>query len=111
MDAEDLVRQNELMARAAQARHCERIDFSTGVLDCKWVYLSCSMMLTRMIVDGWPPSLVRHLLELHFNRQHHAFCITYRPAFMRDMASGGPYFSKLLLNAVCTPPCLLLPLH
>ncbi|KAI5449640.1 hypothetical protein NCC49_004191 [Naganishia albida] len=84
MDAEDLVRQNELMARAAQARHCERIDFTTGVLD----------------FDGWPPSLVRHLLELHFNRQHHAFCITYRPAFMRDMASGGPYFSKLLLNAI-----------
>lgn len=52
------------------------------------------------VVDGWSPSLVRHLLELHFNRQHHAFCITYRPAFMRDMASGGPYFSKLLLNAV-----------
>lgn len=37
IDAEDLVRQNELMARAAQARHCERIDFTTGVLDCKFI--------------------------------------------------------------------------
>ena len=33
MDPDDLVRQNELMARAAQGRHCERIDFSTGGLD------------------------------------------------------------------------------
>ena len=41
-----------------------------------------------------------HLLSLHWNRQHHSFLITYRPAFMRDMATGGPYFSKLLLNAI-----------
>ena len=41
-----------------------------------------------------------HLLSLHWNRQHHSFLLTYRPAFMRDMASGGPYFSKLLLNAI-----------
>lgn len=37
VDAEDLIRQNELMARAAQARHCERIDFSTGGLDCELI--------------------------------------------------------------------------
>ncbi|KAJ9111755.1 hypothetical protein QFC22_006414 [Naganishia vaughanmartiniae] len=84
INAEDLARRNELIAKAGQARHRERIDFSTGSLD----------------YDGWPPDLVRHLLELHFNRQHHAFCITYRPAFMRDMSGGGPYFSKLLLNAI-----------
>lgn len=41
-----------------------------------------------------------HLLSLHWNRQHHSFLVTYRPAFMRDMARGGPYFSKLLLNAI-----------
>jgi hypothetical protein len=41
-----------------------------------------------------------HLLELHWNRQHHSFLLTYRPAFMRDMASNGPYFSKILLNAL-----------
>ena len=41
-----------------------------------------------------------HLLSLHWNRQHHSFMITYRPAFMRDMACGGPCFSKLLLNAI-----------
>jgi hypothetical protein len=41
-----------------------------------------------------------HLLELHWNRQHHTYLITYRPAFMRDMACNGPYFSKILLNAI-----------
>lgn len=41
-----------------------------------------------------------HLLNLHWNRQHHSFNISYRPAFMRDMACDGPYFSKLLLNAL-----------
>ena len=52
-----------------------------------------------------------HLLALHWNRQHFAFMISYRPrrclsptklttVFMRDMACQGPYFSKLLLNAI-----------
>ncbi len=41
-----------------------------------------------------------HLLSMHWNRQHHAYLVTYRPAFMRDMACQGPYFSKLLLNAI-----------
>ena len=50
--------------------------------------------------DGVPKDLAMHLLDLHWNRQHHAFLLTYRPAFMRDMACGGPYFSKLLLNAI-----------
>jgi hypothetical protein len=64
--------------------HMETINFSEKKLD----------------FDGVDPDLGMHLLELHWNRQHHAFLITYRPAFMRDMACGGPYFSKLLLNAI-----------
>lgn len=50
--------------------------------------------------DGVNPELGMHLLSLHWNRQHHSYNITYRPAFMRDMACSGPYFSKLLLNAI-----------
>jgi hypothetical protein len=46
-----------------------------------------------------------HLLELHWNRQHLSFLISYRPAFMRDMACAGPYFSKLLLNAMYFGAC------
>ena len=50
--------------------------------------------------DGVDPDLAMHLLSCHWNRQHHSSLIIYRPAFMRDMACQGPYFSKLLLNAI-----------
>lgn len=50
--------------------------------------------------DGVDPELAWHLLDLHWNRQHQSFLVTYRPAFMRDMACGGPYFSRILLNAI-----------
>ena len=50
--------------------------------------------------DGVDPDFAMHLLSCHWNRQHHSYLITYRPAFMRDMACQGPYFSKLLLNAI-----------
>lgn len=54
----------------------------------------------KLDFDGVDPDLGMHLLSLHWNRQHHSFLLTYRPAFMRDMACNGPYFSKLLLNAI-----------
>jgi hypothetical protein len=40
------------------------------------------------------------LLNIHFNRQHHNLLLIYRQLFFRDFATGGPYFSKLLLNAI-----------
>jgi len=48
-----------------------------------------------------PMDLAMHLLDLHWNRQHRSFLLTYRPAIMRSLAAGGgPYCSKLLLNAI-----------
>ncbi|KIW13395.1 hypothetical protein PV08_08583 [Exophiala spinifera] len=76
--------QKGLMAEAALQRQMEIINYKNGVLD----------------FDGVEPELGMHLLDLHWNRQHHSFLITYRPAFMRDMACNGPYFSKILLNAI-----------
>ncbi|PSN68595.1 hypothetical protein BS50DRAFT_586044 [Corynespora cassiicola Philippines] len=73
-----------LVAEAARQRQLENINFRQAKLD----------------FDGVDPELGMHLLSLHWNRQHHSFLITYRPAFMRDMACGGSYFSKLLLNAI-----------
>lgn len=73
-----------LMAEAAHQLQMEAINYDAGMLD----------------FDGVEPELGRHLLSLHWNRQHHSFLLTYRPAFMRDMACGGKYFSKLLLNAI-----------
>ncbi|KAL4894082.1 fungal-specific transcription factor domain-containing protein [Aspergillus ambiguus] len=74
----------QLMGEAAYQRQLETLNFQQGKLD----------------FDGVDPELGMHLLSLHWNRQHHSFLITYRPAFMRDMATNGPYFSKLLLNAI-----------
>lgn len=73
-----------LVAAAAEQRQLESINARAGKLD----------------FDGVDPELGLHLLNLHWNRQHHSFLVTYRPAFMRDMACGGPYFSKILLNAI-----------
>ncbi|KAI7185083.1 hypothetical protein KC363_g7330 [Hortaea werneckii] len=73
-----------LFAEAARQRQMETVNKQAGSLD----------------FDGVEPELGMHLLNLHWNRQHHSFLITYRPAFMRDMACQGPYFSKILLNAI-----------
>ncbi|TLD23837.1 hypothetical protein PspLS_06355 [Pyricularia sp. CBS 133598] len=73
-----------LVAEAAKQSQLEEFNYRAGTLD----------------FDGVDPELGMHLLSLHWNRQHHSFCITYRPAFMRDMACAGPYFSKILLNAI-----------
>ncbi|KAF4429278.1 putative transcriptional regulatory protein [Colletotrichum fructicola] len=73
-----------LVAEAAKQRQLEDFKYRAGTLD----------------FDGVDPELGMHLLSLHWNRQHHSFLLTYRPAFMRDMACGGPYFSKILLNAI-----------
>ncbi|KAI0904536.1 fungal-specific transcription factor domain-containing protein [Ustulina deusta] len=51
-------------------------------------------------VRGVPADLALHLLDLHWNRQHHTFLLTYRPTFMRELVKGGPYCSDFLLNAV-----------
>lgn len=76
--------EKSLVTEAVRQRQLEPINFHRKKLD----------------FDGVDPDLGMHLLELHWNRQHHSFLLTYRPAFMRDMACGGPYFSRILLNAI-----------
>ncbi|KAK1912252.1 hypothetical protein P3342_009853 [Pyrenophora teres f. teres] len=84
-----------LVAEAARQRQLETVNFRHGKLD----------------FDGVEPELGMHLLSLHWNRQHHSFLSTYRPAFMRDMACNGPYFSKLLLNAIYFGAAKFSPRH
>lgn len=83
----------QLMGEAAHQRQLEIINYNAGKLD----------------FDGIDAETGKHLLDLHWNRQHHSHLITYRPAFMRDMASRGPYFSKLLLNAIYFGSCKFSP--
>ncbi|KAI1299481.1 fungal-specific transcription factor domain-containing protein [Xylaria venustula] len=51
-------------------------------------------------IRGVSADIALHLLDLHWNRQHHTFLLTYRPTFMRELVQGGPYCSDFLLNAV-----------
>ncbi|KAJ4300840.1 hypothetical protein N0V90_002928 [Kalmusia sp. IMI 367209] len=84
-----------LIAEATRQRQLEEVNARLGKLD----------------FDGVEPELGFHLLSLHWNRQHHSFLITHRPAFMRDMACKGPYFSKLLLNAIYFSAAKFSPRH
>ncbi|KAJ5732455.1 hypothetical protein N7493_003936 [Penicillium malachiteum] len=75
---------SQLFAETARQRQLELLDFSAGKLD----------------FDGVDPEIGMHLLSIYWCRQLYTAQIIYRPAFMRDMACDGPYFSKLLLNAI-----------
>lgn len=79
----------QLMAESARQRQLETVNILARSLD----------------FDGVDPELGTHLLSVYWNRQPSSFPIVYRTAFMRDMACAGPYFSKLLLNAIYFYAC------
>ncbi|KAJ5261349.1 fungal-specific transcription factor domain-containing protein [Penicillium angulare] len=75
---------NALFANSARSSQLEKIHFGSGRYD----------------FDGVEPRLAMRLLSLFWDRQLDVGAVVYRPLFMRDMACNGPYFSKLLLNAI-----------
>lgn len=80
-EVNDAVR-NRLIANAALQRQQEHV-------------------LTSMPdIHGVSTDLALHLLDIHWSRQHHTFPLTYRPAIMRDLATGGPNCSIFLLYAI-----------
>ncbi|KAB8277123.1 hypothetical protein BDV30DRAFT_223719 [Aspergillus minisclerotigenes] len=50
--------------------------------------------------DGVPMNTTMHLLDLHWNRLHLRYLLTYRPPFMDSLLNNGPYVNKLLMNAI-----------
>lgn len=80
----DVWAKRQLVAEAANQHQLENVNFLAHKLD----------------FDGVDPALGMHLLSIYWNRQLASGPIVYRTAFMRDMACSGPYFSKLLLNAI-----------
>ncbi|KAH8690326.1 fungal-specific transcription factor domain-containing protein [Talaromyces proteolyticus] len=48
-----------------------------------------------------PKETISKLLQLHWSWIAPMFMWVYRPAFMRDMLTGGQYFSQLLLLIIC----------
>lgn len=57
-------------------------------------------------LDGVSIDLAAHLLDLHWNRQHFAYLLTYRPAIIDSLMNNGPYCNKLLLNSIYYSSCL-----
>ncbi|ETS82685.1 hypothetical protein PFICI_04561 [Pestalotiopsis fici W106-1] len=79
---------DQLISNAALGRHDE--------LTMKYT----PSMKAAMDFDGVPMDTAMHLLDLHWNRQHLSYLITYRPAVMDSLIKNGPYVNKLLLNAI-----------
>ncbi|KAH8812417.1 fungal-specific transcription factor domain-containing protein [Xylogone sp. PMI_703] len=48
-----------------------------------------------------PRHTLSRLLKIHWTWVAPMFMWVYRPAFMRDMSTGGPYFSEFLLVVLC----------
>ncbi|KAF2871077.1 fungal-specific transcription factor domain-containing protein [Massariosphaeria phaeospora] len=78
------VQKSHLLAETARQRQLEPIN----------------LRLRKLDFDGLNPDQTVLLFSLFWNRQHATGSIVYRPCFMRDMASDGPYFSHLLLNSI-----------
>ncbi|KAG5806437.1 hypothetical protein H9Q74_007151 [Fusarium xylarioides] len=75
---------NQLLAETTRQRQLEKVNLRAGKLDFR----------------GVDPKVGMDLLSKFWNRQHYMGSIVYRPAFMRDMACNGRYYSDLLLTAM-----------
>lgn len=72
--------------------------FANSALEIQkeWTYIA----ERKFDLDGMEFDTAWHLLQLHWNHHHMAYLLTYRPALMHSLATGGPYINKLLLNAI-----------
>lgn len=61
---------------------------------------SSPSVIAQIDFDGVPLDMAIHLLDLHWNRQHLSYLVTYRPAIMDSLVTNGPYMNRLLLNAI-----------
>lgn len=64
------------------------------------IFLRSPHMAANIDFDGIDPELAVHLIDVHFNRTHFTYLISYRPAITDSLISNGPYCNKILLNAI-----------
>ena len=83
------VSEARLIANAALQQQRERI-----------LLRGISSIESKIDLDGVNAELAFHLLDLHWNRQHYTYLISYRPAIMDSLMNNGPYVNTLLLNAI-----------
>ena len=80
--------QDRLISQAALSAQRETLLYSTPSI------------AENIDFDGLPADMAMHLLDLHWNRLHLTYLLTYRPAIMNSLLDNGPYVNKLLLNAI-----------
>ncbi|OJJ38104.1 hypothetical protein ASPWEDRAFT_310047 [Aspergillus wentii DTO 134E9] len=76
------------------------IAFSAVVRQKESMIYSTPSVAANIDFDGVPMDMAMHLLDLHWNRLHLMYLLTYRPAIMDSLLNNGPYVNKLLLNAI-----------
>ena len=76
------------------------IAFSAVVRQKENMIYSTPSVAANIDFDGVPMDMAMHLLDLHWNRLHLMYLLTYRPAIMDSLFNNGPYVNKLLLNAI-----------
>ncbi|KAL5364636.1 fungal-specific transcription factor domain-containing protein [Aspergillus floccosus] len=76
------------------------IDFSATMRQKETMIYSAPSMVANVDFDGVHIDTAMHLFELHWNRLHLLYLLTYRPAIMDSLFNNGPYMNKLLLNAI-----------
>lgn len=98
-DSETLRNQTNSMSEHGENEEevrCRLFAYSAMELQKEWTY----MTERKFDLDGVDFDTAWLLLQVHWNHRHLAYLLTYRPAFMHSLATGGPYVNKLLLNAV-----------
>ncbi|OGM47332.1 hypothetical protein ABOM_003854 [Aspergillus bombycis] len=76
------------------------IAFSAIIKQKETIIYSTPNIAANIDFDGVPVDMAMHLLELHWNRLHFMYLLTYRPVIMDSLFNSGPYMNKLLLNAI-----------
>ena len=61
---------------------------------------SAALLLGTYDFDGLDFETAQHLLQIHWNRHHLLFPLTYRPLVLKEGVEDGRYASKLLWNAI-----------
>ncbi|KAF4968666.1 hypothetical protein FSARC_3952 [Fusarium sarcochroum] len=80
--------QKQLSVQAAASRQRESVLYSNPDITSKIDF------------DGLAVDMAIHLLDLHWNRLHFTYLLTYRPAIADSLLNNGPYINKLLLSAI-----------
>ncbi|KAL4928304.1 uncharacterized protein BDV17DRAFT_291794 [Aspergillus undulatus] len=94
-------------AKEMEAYHSEWLT-SNARFPQSWERLAHANIQQYTAID---PDICSNLLQVYWAWQAPLHNCVYRRVFFRDMALGGPYFSKFLLNVILAHTCRHMPDH